>query len=121
MVYALVEAQGDAGGFFRSVNGGASWQKRSGYMASVSPQYYQELFACPHVFDRVYSMDVHFQVSEDGGRTWQRLSQRTKHVDNHALAFDPARIPTTCSPAATAGSTRPTTGGAPGSTWPTCP
>jgi len=88
VVYALVEATGDASGFFRSTDGGENWEKRSGYLAS-SPQYYQEIFACPHVFDRVYSMDVRLMVTEDGGKTFHALNDDAKHVDNHALAFDP--------------------------------
>ena len=35
-----------AGGFFRSTDGGANWEKRNSYVAG-SPQYYQELFADP--------------------------------------------------------------------------
>jgi len=88
VVYAIIEAAGESGGFYRSANGGRTWRKMSGYVSS-SPQYYQEIFACPHRFDRVYSMDVRLQVTEDGGKTWQQRPQRSKHVDNHALAFRP--------------------------------
>ena len=33
-VYAIVEAEGDAHGFFRSTNKGATWEKRSSYKTS---------------------------------------------------------------------------------------
>lgn len=88
VIYAIVEASGDAGGFFRSADGGANWSKQSDYV-SGSPQYYQEIFADPHKFDRIYSMDTYLMVSEDGGRNFERLGEEFKHVDNHALVIDP--------------------------------
>ncbi len=88
VVYALVEAADGQGGFFRSTDRGETWSKQSDY-ATVSAQYYQEIFACPHVFDRVYSMDTLLHVTEDGGKTFQPLGEQWKHVDNHALVIDP--------------------------------
>ena len=88
-VYAVIEASGDAGGFFRSSDAGANWEKRSGYV-SGSPQYYQELFVDPENADRVYSMDVLLMVSDDGGTNFRPLGEKSKHVDNHALWIDPA-------------------------------
>jgi len=87
-VYAIVEAQADAGGFFRSTDGGVNWEKRSDYMAS-SPQYYNELFADPLQRDRVYSMDTFLHRTDDGGETWHRYPEDIKHVDNHAMWIDP--------------------------------
>jgi photosystem II stability/assembly factor-like uncharacterized protein len=88
VLYATVEATKGQSGFFRSDNGGESWMKRSGYIAT-SPQYYQEIYADPRVFDRIYAMDTLLQVSEDGGKTFRPLGERWKHVDNHALWIDP--------------------------------
>jgi photosystem II stability/assembly factor-like uncharacterized protein len=88
-VYAIMEAARGADGFFRSTDGGANWERRSKY-SSNSPQYYQELFVDPYDADRVYSMDVFLQVTEDGGKTWRNLGERSKHIDNHALWIDPA-------------------------------
>ncbi|MDX2000431.1 MAG: glycosyl hydrolase [Thermoanaerobaculia bacterium] len=88
VLYATVEATRGNGGFYRSTNRGASWEKRNSWVAS-SPQYYQELFADPKNVDRVYGMDVLVQVTEDGGATIQRLGEKAKHVDNHALWIDP--------------------------------
>ncbi|MCM2254925.1 MAG: glycosyl hydrolase [Vicinamibacteria bacterium] len=88
-VYAIIEGpRGGQGGVYRSKNAGGSWEKRSSYV-SGSPQYYQELFPDPHDADRVYSMDVWMQVTEDGGKTWKRAGEKAKHVDNHALWIDP--------------------------------
>jgi photosystem II stability/assembly factor-like uncharacterized protein len=89
VLYAIVEAVGEAGGFYRSANRGESWQRMSDYVTG-SPQYYQEIVACPHKFDRVYALDTYMMVSEDGGRTFGRLGESDKHVDNHALIIDPA-------------------------------
>jgi photosystem II stability/assembly factor-like uncharacterized protein len=88
IVYAIVEAADGQGGFFRSSNRGESWQKMSGYVAD-SPQYYNEIVACPHQIDRVYSLDTYMQVSEDGGKTFTPLGEANKHVDNHAMWIDP--------------------------------
>ncbi len=88
VVYAIVEATGDKGGFFRSADGGENWSRMSDYV-SGSPQYYNEIYADPHKFDRIYSLDTYMMVSEDGGRNFTRLGESDKHVDNHALVFDP--------------------------------
>ncbi len=87
-VYALVEASGKAGGVYRSLDGGETWERRSDYN-SQSPQYYQELFVDPKDPERVYSMDTWMHVTEDGGKTWKRVGEKSKHVDNHALWIDP--------------------------------
>jgi photosystem II stability/assembly factor-like uncharacterized protein len=88
-VYALVEAARGGGGFFRSKDGGANWEKRGKYNTG-SGQYYQEIFVDPDDPERLYSMDVFLQVTEDAGKTWHNLGERFKHVDNHALWIDPA-------------------------------
>lgn len=87
-VYAIVEAAGKASGVYRTRDGGGSWEKRSDYV-SRSPQYYQRLVVDPRLETRVYSMDVFIQVSDDGGKTFQKLGEKYKHVDNHALWIDP--------------------------------
>ena len=89
VLYAIVEAAEDKGGVFRSTNRGETWEKRSDYM-SGSGQYYNELFCDPRDVDRLYSMDVFLQVSVDGGKTFKRLGEKSKHVDNHALWIDPS-------------------------------
>jgi len=90
VVYAVIELGRRKGGVWRSANGGASWEKRSDYVAGgTGPHYYQEVFASPHRFDRIYHMDVRLHVSEDGGKSFTSIEGKHKHVDNHALAFDP--------------------------------
>ncbi len=88
VVYAIVEAAEGQSGFYRSANRGENWEKQGSHVSS-SPQYYQELVACPHKFDRIYSLDTLLMVSEDGGKNFAPVGEADKHVDNHALVIDP--------------------------------
>lgn len=88
VLYAHIAAEKGKSGFFRSADRGESWQKKSDYII-VDPQYYGEIFPDPHQFDKVYVMDMMIHVTSDGGATFERLNSRNKHVDNHALLFDP--------------------------------
>jgi photosystem II stability/assembly factor-like uncharacterized protein len=89
VVYATIEAKPEDAGFYRSENGGGTWEKRSSYLSGgTGPHYYQEIFASPHAADRVYQVDVFFRVTEDGGRTFRQVDGTAdKHSDNHAIAF----------------------------------
>lgn len=87
IMYAIVEAQENRGGFYRSTNRGATWVRRNSYTARGN--YYQELFCDPKDPERVYSMDTFLQVTDDGGLSWRSLGDRSKHWDSHALWIDP--------------------------------
>ncbi len=87
VLYAIVEAAQGKGGFYRSTNRGASWERRSGH--NTSGNYYSEIIVHPHNPDVVFSMDVWIQVSRDGGKTFAMLGEEFKHVDNHSLWIDP--------------------------------
>ncbi len=90
VIYATIEAANEKGGFFRSSNAGGSWEKRNDYHSGgTGPHYYQEIFASPHQFDRVYQMDARMRITEDGGKTFTPMNEENKHGDNHAMAFDP--------------------------------
>jgi photosystem II stability/assembly factor-like uncharacterized protein len=84
-IYAIVE--GDGGGFYRSTNRGASWEKMSNTQSSGN--YYQELIADPVDENRVYLMDTYTQVTADGGKTFTNRGEESKHIDNHCLWIDP--------------------------------
>src|SRR5262249_44932160 len=56
VVYAHITAAAREGGFFRSSDCGKTWVRQNNYQV-VDPQYYGEIYADPHKFDRVYSMD----------------------------------------------------------------
>ncbi len=90
VLYATIELANRKGGFWRSADGGETWEKKNEYLSSgTGPHYYQEIFASPHKFDRVYQMDVVMHVTEDGGDNFTPLRHRSKHGDHHALAFVP--------------------------------
>jgi photosystem II stability/assembly factor-like uncharacterized protein len=90
VIYATIELANRSGGFWRSADGGETWQKRNDYLSGgTGPHYYQEIFASPHSFDRVYQMDVDLHVTENGGTDFIAMKSDTKHVDHHAMAFDP--------------------------------
>jgi len=88
IVYAIIEAEGETGGFFRSSDRGESWQKMSGHHSSG--QYYNEIFCDPVDVDKVYSMETISKVTLDGGKTWTSMGNNRRHVDDHALWVDPA-------------------------------
>lgn len=89
VLYAIVEAADGKSGLFRSTNRGESWERRS-YYHSTSGQYYNELTCDPRDVNTLYAMDTWLHVSEDGGKTFRRVGEKTKHVDNHAMWIDPA-------------------------------
>ena len=86
VVYAIVEAA-ENGGFYRSRNNGVTWERMSDRV--TIGLYYQEIEADPVKVDRVYVMDTYNWISEDGGRTFELLGERNKHVDNQAIWIDP--------------------------------
>ena len=89
LIYAIVEADEEGKGVYRSTDFGESWEKRSDHM-TTSPQYYNELYVDPNDADVLYSVDTFTHRSRDGGKSWERLSLNSRHVDDHALWIDPA-------------------------------
>ncbi len=88
VLYAAIELDRKKGGVFKSTDSGTSWAKMSDAVSGATgPHYYQELYASPHEFDRLYLMDVRIQVSDDGGKNFRRMKEQHKHSDNHAIAF----------------------------------
>ncbi|MCH2230609.1 MAG: glycosyl hydrolase [Crocinitomicaceae bacterium] len=86
-VYAIVEARGDQSGFFRSTNRGESWSKMSSY--KTSGNYYQEIICDLTNVDKVFSMNTWLHHTEDGGKTFKKTGETSKHVDNHCIWIDP--------------------------------
>ncbi len=88
VLYAAIELDRTQGAVYRSEDRGASWKKMSNTVSGgTGPHYYQELYASPHQFDRLYLMNVRVLTSEDGGKTFVQLKERDKHSDNHAIVF----------------------------------
>jgi len=87
VLFAVVDAKEEKG-IYTSSDTGASWSKVSDYVTSY-PFYMQKLFGDTENIDRIYAMDIFNQVSIDGGKTWSRMGEDKKHVDNHDLWIDP--------------------------------
>jgi photosystem II stability/assembly factor-like uncharacterized protein len=87
VVYAIIEAANQEGGFYRSRDRGESWEKMSSHASSG--QYYNEIYCDPLDMDKVYSVETVTHYTEDGGKTFQRLGLKSRHVDDHALWIDP--------------------------------
>ena len=87
VVYAIIEAEGDKFGFFRSTSKGATWEKRSEY--KTSGNYYQEIYCDPHDVDKVFSMNTWLHHTENGGKTFVKTGESQKHVDNHCIWINP--------------------------------
>jgi photosystem II stability/assembly factor-like uncharacterized protein len=88
IVYAAIELDRRKGGIFMSEDRGSSWKKQSDAVSGgTGPHYYQELYASPHHPGTLYLVDVYVQVSDDHGKTFRTLQEKSKHSDNHAIAF----------------------------------
>ncbi|MDZ7331992.1 MAG: hypothetical protein ONB31_08430 [candidate division KSB1 bacterium] len=87
VVYALVEAKKSA--LCRSDDGGKNW-KIVNQSPNVNPRpfYYADIRVDPQNENRVYSLHTNLVVSEDGGKTFERIRSRI-HSDHHALWIHP--------------------------------
>ncbi len=83
VLYIIIEAANDQGGFFRSTNRGESWEKMSSHYSSG--QYYCEIYCDPNDVDKVYSMETVSKYTTDAGKTWKSIGNRDRHVDDHAF------------------------------------
>jgi photosystem II stability/assembly factor-like uncharacterized protein len=86
-IYAMVEANDDQGGVYLSTNKGASFEKQSSF--HTAGNYYMEIIPDPVNIHKLYAMDTWGMLSVDGGKTWQAMGEKNKHVDNHALWINP--------------------------------
>jgi len=85
-VWAQIEAAD--GGLFRSDNGGETWTKiNSERKLRQRAWYYTRVYAGPDDIDEVYSLNVRFWRSTDGGKSFSSI--RTPHGDHHDLWIDP--------------------------------
>jgi len=85
-VWAIVEAA--EGGVFRSDDGGATWTRTNDERKLRQRAfYYTRIYADPRDTSTVYVLNVSFQKSTDGGKTFRSI--RVPHGDNHDLWIAP--------------------------------
>jgi photosystem II stability/assembly factor-like uncharacterized protein len=88
IVYAAIEAHGDANGVYRSADRGDTWEQIS--HLNTRPMYYSQIRIDPKDRDRVYLLGSNrgFYISDDGGRNFRDVFS-TVHSEDHALWIDP--------------------------------
>ncbi|MGH9487674.1 MAG: WD40/YVTN/BNR-like repeat-containing protein [Terriglobales bacterium] len=88
VVYAIIQNR-NAGGVYRSSNGGQSWQHvYAGMPLRQRAFYYMEIFVDPTNPNTAYVPEVDgVWATHDGGRTWAPL--HTPHGDNHIVWVNP--------------------------------
>ena len=85
-IYANIEAE--AGGLYRSDDGGATWAYINGNKKLWQRSFYfMQVRADPVEPDRVYVLSFKLERSEDGGKSFEPVP--TRHADSHDLWIDP--------------------------------
>jgi photosystem II stability/assembly factor-like uncharacterized protein len=88
-VYAILEAADEAGGMYRSDDGGQHWtQTTSDHRLRHRPWYYTHVTADPKNADTVYVMNTSLYRSTDAGKSWSPMGH-LPHGDHHGLWIDP--------------------------------
>jgi photosystem II stability/assembly factor-like uncharacterized protein len=87
VVYATIEAADGKGGVFRSLDKGATWERRNEFNSGA--MYYGQIIADPKNVERVVVMSVQMRESLDGGKTLHTINEKYHHGDNHAIWIDP--------------------------------
>jgi photosystem II stability/assembly factor-like uncharacterized protein len=87
IVYAIIEAMGDASGIYRSDDRGATWEQVS--ETNPRPMYYSQIRIDPTDPERIYLGGTSFYISSDGGKTFEDYRYSGVHVDHHAIWIDP--------------------------------
>ena len=87
-VWAIIEAEGDDRGLYRSDDGGESWELVNGdHQLVARPWYYCHVYADPQDANTVYVLNLKMWKSTDGGKSITEIT--TPHGDNHDLWLDP--------------------------------
>ncbi len=88
-VWAIIEAENNQTGIYRTDDSGAHWQLMSQFAeVHQRPWYYHHLTADPKDSLTLWVMNIGFWKSTDGGKKFSNVP--TPHGDNHQLWIDPA-------------------------------
>ena len=88
LIFAVIEAEGEKGGVYRSDNAGNKWTQVNKDRINIARSwYYMEIFADPQDENLVYVLNAPVTKSIDGGKTFKPLP--TPHGDNHDLWIHP--------------------------------
>ena len=88
ILYAVIEAPGDEGGVYKSVDQGISFTQTSSEKGLTNrPFYYTNIEVDPTNADIVYSNANPLLKSTDGGKTWNEMD--VPHGDNHDIWMNP--------------------------------
>ncbi|WP_207955545.1 WD40/YVTN/BNR-like repeat-containing protein [Segetibacter sp. 3557_3] len=88
-VWAIIEAENNQTGIYRTDDSGAHWQLVSQFAeVHQRPWYYHSLTADPKDSSTLWVMNIGFWKSTDGGKKFTSVA--TPHGDNHQLWIDPA-------------------------------
>ncbi|NER09681.1 Uncharacterized protein SAMN06265375_101803 [Muriicola jejuensis] len=87
-VFAVIEADGEKGGVYRSDDAGKKWTQVSKDRINIARSwYYMEILADPQDENTVYVLNAPVTKSIDGGKNFSPLP--TPHGDNHHLWIHP--------------------------------
>ncbi len=88
-VFAIIAAPKQAGGLFRSDDGGATWQRSTTDERIQGSGYFSKVFLDPKNPDVLYVAQTSMYRSTDGGKTFSSYKGAPGGDDNHVLWIDP--------------------------------
>ncbi len=87
-IYAIIEAEHEKGGLWRSDDAGKTWSLINGHRVLHSRAwYYIHITADPVDEDTVYVLNVPMMKSVDAGKSWEKM--KTPHGDHHDHWINP--------------------------------